>query len=183
MGLDIFISTDKNIDRQGKRSSLSRTFLRLIFQQHDDNDEEINQVSEISGIDLTPLLEMNIPDTSYLEFQLEDIEDEEEIKKIRSEIAETREQYSQDIQLILDTLQKLDKALKERPDYYKRLHLTNPFEEYINYFKNYAIDVEPNEYGFISDSETNFGVDIRTLISYLTFAKSQGATKAYFRFG
>ena len=183
MGLDIFISTDKNIDRQDKRSSLSKIFLRLIFQQHDDNDEEINQISEISGIDLTPLLEMNIPDTSYLEFQLEDIKDEEEIKKIRSEITATQEQYSQDIQLVLDTLQKLDKALKDKPAYYKQLNLTDPYEAYINYFKNYATDVEPNEYDFISDSETNFGVDIRTLISYLTFAKSQGATKTYFSFG
>ena len=183
MGLDILISTDKNIDRQGKRSFLSRIFLRLILQQHDDNDEEINQISEISGVDLTSLLEMNIPDTSYLEFQLENIQDEGEIKRIKKEIAKTQEQYSQDIQLVVDMLQKLDNALKENLDYYKQLNLTNPHEACINYFKNYGTDVEPNEYGFISDNETNFGIDIRTLINYLIFAKSQGATKAYFSFG
>ena len=182
MGLDIFISTDKHIDRQGKRSSLSRIFLRLVLRQHDD-DEEINQISEISGIDLTPLVEMNIPDTSYLEFQLEDTEDEEEIEKINKEIAETQKQYSQDIKLVINRLRKLDQALKENPDYYKQLDLTEPYEAYINYFKNYAADVEPNEYDFIADSETNFGVDIRTIISYLTFAKSEGATKTYFSYG
>jgi len=52
MGLDILISTDKNIDRQGKRSNLSRIFLRLIFQKHDDNDDEIDQYSKISGVKL-----------------------------------------------------------------------------------------------------------------------------------
>ena len=183
MGLDIFISTDKDIDRQDKRNSLSRTFLKLIFQQHDDNDEEINQISEISGVDLTPLLDMNIPDTSYLEFQLDGIEGDEDIQRIKNEIAESKKVYSQGIDLIIDTLQRLDTALKARPNYYKDLHFTHSYEAYINYFKNYAVDVEPNEYGFVSDSDTNFGVDIRTLLNYLTFAKSQGATKTYFRFG
>ena len=183
MGLDIFISTDKNIEGQDKRSSLSRIFLRLIFQQHDNNDKEINQISKISGVDLTPLLEMHIPDTRYLEFQLEDIEDEEEIKRIKSEIIETKRQYSQDIQLVVDTLQKLDKVLKEKTDYYKQLQLTSPHQAYIDYFKNYPVDIESDENDFISDSETNFGIDIRTIINYLTFAKSQGATKTYFSLG
>lgn len=80
-------------------------------------------------------------------------------------------------------MQKLDRKLKENPDYYKQLNLTEPTEEYIRYFKNYSIDVEPNEYGFISNSDTNFGIDIRTLLNYLKYAKSRGATRTYFSFG
>jgi hypothetical protein len=184
MGLDIFISTNKEIDRREDiRNSLSRIFVRLILQQHDNNDEEINQISKISSIDLTALLEMEIPDTSYLEFQLDDNEDDKEAQRIKDEIVKTKELFSKDIDLIIDTLQKLDTTLKTKPDYYKQLHLTDPDDNYINYFKNYPIEVKPNEYGFISDSDTNFGVDIRTLLTYLTFAKSQGATKTYFSFG
>lgn len=183
MGLDIFISTDKKIDEQDKFVSLSRKFLRINFQQHDDNDEELNQISEISNVDLTPLLEMTIPDTGYLESQLDDTENEEETKRIKDEIAQIEEQYSPNIELVIDTLQKLNTALKAKPDYYKQLHLTEPNEAYINYFKKYSVDVEPNEYGSISYSDENFGIDIRTLLNYLIFAKSQGATKTYFKFG
>ncbi len=184
MGLDIFITTNKEIDRREDiPNSLSRIFVRLILQQHDNNDEEINQISKISGIDLTPLLEMEIPDTSYLEFQLDDTEDDKEIQRIKDEIEKTKELYSKDIDLIIDTLQKLDTTLKTKPDYYKQLRLTDPDENYINYFKNYPVDVKPNEGDFVSDNNTNFGIDIRTLLKYLTFAKSQGATKTYFSFG
>lgn len=184
MGLDIFISTDIDImSEAGLRSSLSRIFLRLIFRQHDQDDDEINQISEISGIDLSSLLEMNIPDTSYLEFQLDSIEDGQERQKIKDEITQIREKFSKDINVVIDTLQKLDEKLKAKPDYFQKIRLTNPPESFINYFKNYSVDIEPNKYGFVSDNDTNFGVDIRGLLRYLTFARSQGAVKTYFSFG
>lgn len=184
MGLDIIACTDKDIIPPADiRYHLSRIFLQLVLRQHDNDDDEINQISEISGIDLLPVLEMRIPDTSYLEFQLDATEDEQEIKRIQEEVIQTKEQFSKDIDAVIDSLEKLDKALKEMPDYYKQLRLTNANKIRLNYFKNYSVDVKPNKYGFVSDADTNFGVDIRMLLNYLIFARSQGATKTYFTFG
>ena len=70
-----------------------------------------------SGIDLSSLLEMNIPDTSYLESQLDSVEDGQERQKIKDEITQIREKFSKDINVVIDTLQKLDEKLKAKPDY------------------------------------------------------------------
>ncbi len=178
MGIDISILTDKeNLRREAFNYYLSRTFLRLVFRQHDDDDEEINQISIISGVDLKPLLEMHIPDISYLEYQLEEEEDLEKIASIQSEIGQIVSSYSKDINLVIDTLQKLDARLKATPAYYKQLRLRDAEDNYIDYFRNYSVEV-PDNYGI-----TNFGADIRILLNFLIFAKSKGATKAYFSFG
>jgi len=93
------LGSNSNSDFEAVVSDRSLT---LIFRQHDDDDDEISQINEISGVDLSILSEMNIPDASYL---------------------------------------------------------------------------------VVSDRVTNFGVDIRRMINYLTFAKSQGSAKTYFSFG
>ncbi|CAN5542258.1 hypothetical protein BH10BAC2_BH10BAC2_37550 [soil metagenome] len=47
MGLDILINLDKEIHNNTLPDNLSRIFVRLILQQHDNNDEEINQIAQI----------------------------------------------------------------------------------------------------------------------------------------
>lgn len=192
MGLDISIRTDKDEkileeihsdDPINLRGMLSRSFLPLIFRQHEPNDEELTQISETTGIDLTPLLDMGLyPDPQDEEYQLSLCDTEEEKKKVAAEINTNKQRFAKPINEIIDILERLDADLKENPEYYKQLELSDTSEESLTYFKNYSVDPEPNSYGFISHGDTTLGVDIRTMIKYLKFAKTKGATVTYFSF-
>jgi len=95
VGLDILIQTNKK--EEDKRGTfLSRLFVRLILRAHDNNDEELVQISQITGIDLTPILDMDKGDASYEEFQLEFEEDPELIKKYKARIIEIHDKKSID---------------------------------------------------------------------------------------
>jgi hypothetical protein len=193
MGLDIQIRTDQDekilaeiySDHSNNlRGTLSRSFLPLIFRQHEPNDEELSQISELTGIDLTPLLEMGFyPDPQDEEYQLSLCNTDEERKKIKTEMMVKKQKYAKPISEIIDILEQLNTKLINNPDYYKQLKFSDTSEDSFRYFKNYFLDPEPNNYGFISHSDITLGVDIRTMIKYLTFANTKGASITYFSFG
>jgi hypothetical protein len=193
MGLDIHIRTDqhdiilKEIDSQGSirlRGTLSRSFLPLILRQHGPNDNELLQISVITGIDLVPLLDMGLyPDPLDEEYQLSECDTEEEKEKIIAENNANKKKYAKPICEIIDLLERLDISLKEKPEYYKQLMLSAASENSLRYFQNYSVDPQPNTYSFVSHSAPNLRVDIWVMIKYLKFAETKGAKITYFDFG
>src|SRR5688572_19496112 len=131
MGLDISIRTDQDDiilreihaeDSSSLRGTLSRSFLPLIFRQHEPNDEELSQISEITGIDLTPLLDMRLyPDPLDEEYQLSLCDTEEEKQETIGKINTNRQNYAKPIREVIDILERLDASLKAKPEYYKQL--------------------------------------------------------------
>jgi hypothetical protein len=192
MGLDISIRTDQDErilqaihsdDSISLRETLSRRFLPLIFRQHEPNDEELSQISAITGIDLTPLLDMGLyPDPLDEEYQLSQCDTEEEKQKAIDKINTNKQKYAKPVREVIDILEQLDASLKAKPEYYKQLELSDTSDDSLRYFKNYSVDPAPNSYGFISHSDTTFGVDIRTMSKYLKFAETKGAAITYFSF-
>lgn len=193
MGLDISIRTDQDDiilreihseDSSNLRGTLCRSFLPLIFRQHEPNDEELSQISEITGIDLTPLLDMGLyPDPLDEEYQLSLCDTEDEKQETIDKINTNKQNYAKPIREVIDILEQLDASLKAKPEYYKQLQLSDTSDESLRYFKNFSVDPTPNSYGFISHSDTTLGVDIRAMIKYLKFAETNGATITYFGFG
>ncbi|HWJ28626.1 MAG TPA: hypothetical protein VNS32_18935 [Flavisolibacter sp.] len=193
MGLDIQIRTDQDDkileeihsdDSIKLRGTLSRSFLPFIYREHEPNDEELSQISEITGIDLMPLIEMGLyPDSLDEEYQLSTCESDEEKRKVQDKLNASKLKYAKPIDSILETLNRLDNYLKSNPEYYKELKLSDTSEESLRYFKNYSLDPEPTKYGLISHSDATLGVDIRAMIKYLEFAKSRQATITHFSFG
>jgi hypothetical protein len=193
MGLDIYIKTDQD-DRILKEiysdnsinlsGTLSRSFLPLVFRQHELNDEELTQISQIAGVNLMPLLEMGYyPNPIDEEYQLSICENDEEKRKVEEELTASKEKYAKPIEYIINILVQLDTKLKSNPDYFKQLRLSDTSEDYLSYFKNYSVEPDLSEYGFIAPRDTTLGVDIRAMIKYLEFAKSRGAKVTYFEFG
>jgi hypothetical protein len=187
MGLDIFIKTNKPIKNTHISEGLSRNFCVLIMRG--DKNNFIYQLSSISNLDLTPLLEMgHYPDSEEEEIHLEICETEEEQQEVKKKFKHERELYAMDIEKMLLLLLQLDEFLKNNPNYYQKLEMTTShFTE--SYFKNYSEEPEHLQNDIINSDvikiilNENFGIDIRYIITYLQFAKIQGATRTWFSFG
>lgn len=141
MGLDILIRTHKEDNFSSEVfNSISRTFVPLILRPHPNNDDEIFQISNLTGMDLTPLLEMGeYPDPEEEEYRISCCSTAKEKAEVKTQFQSEKQRCLKEIDAVIDRLTKLDMALKSDFGYYKKLKLTNPTQNYIRYFRNYAI--------------------------------------------
>jgi len=193
MGMDISILTDNYekifsseyhnpANNYFNKHSLSRTFCNLMCRQNVINGEpELDQIGRITGVDITPIYKMETygsDNNEELEFFLEVAESEEEKQKLLSEAIQRKEDLKGNIESIEFTIDALINKLQSID---KLPTLLNDHGHdtlgYNKYFTDFNIDKGE---GYIGN---NFGQDLRNFQRFLAYAKSEGATTAYFNYG
>lgn len=193
MGLDILIRTDKDDQLftadyhdpkhdNFNKHSLSRTFCNLMSRQHVvDGEPELNQIGTLTSVDISPLYQMETykeDNDEEMEFHLETAENEDERQQILQEAKQSRENLKGNIDRVLATINQLIETLSSTDNLIESLkdsgHDTLGYKEYFTDF-----NVNKGE-GYIGN---NFGQDLRNFKSFLDYAKSQGASTVYFRYG
>lgn len=188
MGLDIHIGTnnfkelhsgdyyDEKNDYFNKHN-LSRTFCNFMCRQNVVSHEpELDQIGKITGVDISPIYEMeSYPDEEGLEFVLEEAESEEEKQKILKQAEEDRIKLQGNIEKVLMTVTELIEKLNSI-DNLPSLLLNTDFDSLRNqeYFSDFKYDKGE---GYIGN---NFGQDLRNLKRFLEFAKERGTTTVWF---
>ena len=189
MGLDILVITDNFEDfpadyeneenGYSKIHSLSRTFCdfmcRRVVIEH---EPELDQIGILTGVDIYPFYDMEAyPDEEGLEFFLETAESEEERLQILAEADADKEKVSGNIDLIIDTLEALTNRLSTI-DNLPGLLFDTDIDTLNNavYFSDFTIDKGEGYTG------NNFGQDLRNFKRFLEYAKSTGATTAWFTY-
>jgi hypothetical protein len=189
MGLDIVIATD-NYDElySGERTkehsyfienSLSRTFCDLMSRQHDVSHEpELDQIGEITGVDISPIYELEYyPEEETVQFHLDNAESESEKQKILQEAEGQRAKLAGNLDKVLMTVTDLINKLNSIDNLPEHLL---PDADLLNnqvYFADFKIDKGK---GYIGN---NFGQDLRNFRRFLEFAKSTGAKTVWFQYG
>jgi len=186
MGLDISMMSDNfeqvfsNEDYDFYQHSLSRTFCYFIGRQNVvEHVPEFDQIGKITGVDITPIYLMEYyPDEEALEFHLENADSEAEKQEILDRAEEDRTKLSGNIDIILDTLNKLIEKLTAI-DHLSALLLPTNMDTLGNekYFADFPID---KGQGYIGN---NFGQDLRNFRRFVTYAKEKGATTVWFSYG
>lgn len=191
MGLDIFTITDNyaqlysadNYDEYNSRRkyhSLSRTFCNFICRQNVINHEpELEQIGTITGIDITPIYEMeNYPSEESLYWDLEGAENENEKSEILKAAEESRKKLRDNIDKISNTINELIDKLNSI-DKLPELLVATDFDTLDNeaYFADFGIDKGD---GYINN---NFGQDLRNFQRFLEFSKAKGARTVWFSYG
>lgn len=192
MGLDILIITDNYEDLLSEEylgqeehnaniHNVSRTFCNFMCRQHIiENDEpELDQIGQITNVDITPLYDMeNYPDEEGLDFHISTADNKEEAEKILQQAQLNKESLRGNIDKIIATLRSLIDSLS-KIDNLPVLIAPTSFDSLNNnwYFADFNKD---NSNNYI---ENNFGQDLRNLKRFLEFAKSKGATTAWFQYG
>jgi hypothetical protein len=191
MGLDIHISTDKDKEvytiefyKNEKdfryKMSLSREFCNLMCRQHaSTGTPEFNQIAQLVDVNITPILEMEKHwDEESAEHQISFAETEEDRQKITDKIQSDRESLKGNIDKILKTITELLDRLPGINLLHKKIRAQGGDTIGIEY---YFSDFETDKGdGYIGN---NFGQDLRNFKRFLEYAKSKGATTAYFNYG
>jgi hypothetical protein len=190
MGLDIHIITDnaeelfspgyfdqKN-DYQNKHN-LSRTFCNFMCRKNViEHEPELEQIGRITGVDITPLLEMeDYPDEETVGFLLHDAETEDEEQKVMAKVAADREKLQGNIDKVSMTINKLIDKLDHVDDLAALLLPTDFYSLEENYFTDFKTDKGK---GYIGN---NFGQDLRNFARFLEYAKNNGAKTVWFQYG
>jgi len=192
MGLDIsigFINNDafySNYLSSGledtKMHNLSRTFCNFMCRSNVINGEpELNQIGRITGIDIAPIYAMETYGSETgeeLEFMLEVAESEEERQQILKQARQNKEALAGNIDIVLITVNTLITQLSNLPNLHAMLN-NHGWDTlgYKDYFTDFTTDKGD---GYINN---NFGQDLRNFSSFLQYAKGQGETTVYFRYG
>ena len=184
MGLDIHIGTNNKVysaeyyDEEHKyfnKHSLSRTFCKFMGRQHMVSHEpELDQIGRITGVDISPIYEME----SYPEEEgLETADSEEEKLKILKKAEEDKAKSQGNLDQVLRTVTELIEKLNYI-DNLPSLLLPTDFDSLGNekYFS--AFQVDKGE-GYIGN---NFGQDLRNFKRFLEFAKTKGTTTVWFNY-
>ncbi len=191
MGLDIHILTnnyeelhsDDYYDEKNdyfNKHSLSRTFCNFMCRQGVVSHEpELDQIGKITGVDISPIYEMeNYLDEEGLEIFLESANSEEEKQKILKQAKVDNAKLQGNIDIVLNTITQLIEKLNFVDNLPSLLHPTDfdslRNEDYFSAFKS-----DKGE-GYI---DNNFGQDLRNFERFLEFAKSKGTTTVWFSYG
>lgn len=187
MGLDIHLQTDNYEqlyaawhDDYYRLHSLSRTFCNLMFRDSMVTGEtELNQISRLTGVDVTPLYEMlEYPEPQGLEFHLEMADSEAEKQEILANAEAAKARLAGNINRVAATIDGLLRKLHGINDLPNLLtaHGHDTLDHKI-YFADFLLD---RENGYIDNS---FGQDLRNFKRFLEFAKSKGSSTVYFELG
>ncbi len=163
------------------KHSLSRTFCNLMLRRHTLRHEyELNQISKITKIDITPLHEMDdIQDEGYIEHLLSDAKNDEERKKIKNEVEESKRKIYGNIEKVLNVVANLIEKLNQinnLPELLISEDLTS-IGGNLEYFRDFKVD---RGNGYIGN---NFGQDLRNFKRFLEFAITKGAMTIWFTNG
>lgn len=188
MGLDITIgvNNDDDVFSEGyhdeangyfEKHSLSREFCNLMCRKDVvEHEPELNQIGKITGIDITPLYEMeNYPDEEEIHYTVEYAETEEEQQEILAKAERDREKLEGNINKVLSTVNNLIEKLNDI-DNLPDLLIKTDFDTLKNavYFADFKTDKGK---GYIGN---NFGQDLRNFKRFLEFAKEKGTETVWF---
>lgn len=191
MGLDILVCFDNNDEIYSSedhderfdhfhKHSLSRTFCNLMCRKDAVSGEaELDQIGRITSVDISPIYEMeNYGHGEELAFFLETAETNEQRQNILNLDKSSKEKLTGNIDKVVITITRLIDNLSlidNLPD----LLNANGWDSLENqiYFADFNKD---KGQGYIRN---NFGQDLRNLKRFLEYAKTKGATTAYFNYG
>lgn len=191
MGLDIHIVTnnDDELDSDDyynedndyyNKHSLSRTFCNFMCRQYVISQQpELDQIGKITGVDISPIYEMETyPEEEGLEFNLETADTEDEKQKILKKAEEDKAKLQGNIDKVLITIKDLIQKLNAIDDL-PSLLLPTDFDSLNNkeYFSDFKIDKGE---GYIGN---NFGHDLRNFERFLEYSKKRGTTTVWFNYG
>jgi hypothetical protein len=190
MGMDIVVSTDADEqmeentdfswDDHFRLHSLSREFCNFMSRRGVcDGEPELDQIGKLTGVDVSPLYEMeNYPDDDSLEYHLSFAETEEEIQAVHVRLAMTKERMQNNLEIVQTLLEQLIQGLSKIDDLPAKL-LPTEFDSLDNktYFADFLVD---KGRGYIGN---NFGQDLRNFKRFLEYAKANGANTIWFRYG
>lgn len=191
MGLDIFLSTNKDSEVYSKefhqneknfrlKMSLSRDFCNLMCRQNvSTGTPEFDQIAALVNVDISPIYAMeSVIDYEHLQFQLDFAETEEEKQSIRDFVQNEKNKLTGNIELVLQTITQLLNDLTTVSDLHKKIVVHGDDTIGIDY---YFSDFESDKgEGYIGN---NFGQDLRNFKRFIEYAKSKGATTIYFQYG
>jgi len=192
MGLDIHINTN-NLEELNSayfygakpgdyfyQHRLSRTFCNLLWRYNVVSHEpELKQIGKITGVNITPILEMeNYPDEDELFYMIESIESEEERQKLLKKAEDDKAYFQGNINMVLSTITQLIEKLN-LIDNLTTLLLPTDNDTLRNeeYFSSFKTDTGV---GYIGN---NFGQDLRNFKRFLEFVKDKDTTTVWFSFG
>lgn len=191
MGLDIQINVDNaeelySVDYFDKKlgyfnkHNLSRRFCNFMCRQHvAEGEPELYQIGRITGIDITPLYDMEKywdEDSAehQLSFATSEIEREEIAKRIQSDkdnLKDNIDQVLELLNLLIERLSRID-------------HLDQKLDDsgedtlgYDFYFTDFNTEKGESYIG------NNFGQDLRNFKRFLEYAKKNGASTVWFNYG
>jgi hypothetical protein len=161
---------------------LSRQFCNFMYGRYDvDYDQEFDQVSHITMINIGPLYAMEAYESHkswLLNFRINMAKSEEQKRKIYEQDRLDKEMLTGNIDLVLSTINTLIAKLAALPDLSTLLNYNERKAAlYEYYFTDFNIDKGD---GYIGN---NFGQDLRNFKRFLDFAKSRGTTTVYFSYG
>ena len=191
MGLDINISADNYEELHSddyydekndyfNKHSLSRTFCNFMCRQNVISHEpELDQIGKITGVDISPIYEMeSYPEEEGLEFHLDTADSEEEKQNILRKAEEDKAKLQGNLDKVLKTITELIEKLSS-VDNLPGLLLPTDCDSLGNeeYFSSFNVDKGE---GYIGN---NFGQDLRNFRRFLEFAKERGTKTVWFNYG
>lgn len=190
MGLDIHMGADNLEELHSNnyhdpkndyfnKHSLSRTFCNFMCRQNVISHEpELDQIGKITGVNISPIYEMeDYPEEEGVEFQLDIADSEEEKQSILKKAEEDKAKLQGNIDKVLQTITELIEKLSSI-DNLPGLLLPTDFDTLGNeeYFSSFNIDKGD---GYIGN---NFGQDLRNFKRFLEFAKERGTKTVWFSY-
>ena len=192
MGLDIqvvgdnneeleFIASENEEEDLFNKHSLSRTFCNFMCRRDVvEHETELEQIARITGIDVSPLYEMensHSDESLSLTFKIFAKEDDDwDAFSRKSE--ETKSKISGNIDRVLLLLHNLIQKLSGMENL-PALLIQTDFDTLGNaeYFSDFPLDKGE---GYIGN---NFGQDLRNFQRFLEFAKQNGTSTVWFDYG
>lgn len=183
MGLDISLLTD-NFDELSEHEEfeviedqcqLSREFCNLICRKNviESGIPELEQISNITGCDISFLYGM---ENYTSDWDLEELEEYEDDKTIDS-IKKSNLEIENNIDNVLSGIKCLISNLNEIEHLDRQLNKTEYDTIGIDYyFSDFKIDKGD---GYIGN---NFGQDLRNILRFVEFAKSRSAKTIFFQY-
>lgn len=186
MGLDISLQTDKSeelfhldIDDFFALHSLSRTFCNFICRHNViDHTAELDQIGALTGIDISPLYEMeSYWEDEDLENALEFADDESDMENIQKKADDDNRKVEGNIHRVSDLINNLIAHLGSINNVNKHL-IPTEFDTLNNnfYFSDFNTDKGD---GYIGN---NFGQDLRNFQRFLVHSIECGANTVWFRY-
>jgi len=184
MGLDIVLGANNYAALQqgnydANSQDLSRTFCYLMGRRHEwEGAAELDQIGRLTGVDITPLYEMdNYLPPEDLASMLAHADSEEEKQAIQQRANDNEAAIANNIERVAATVDALLAQLAQLDDLPSKLiptiddALGNAY-----YFANFA------QAGGNWMNNT-FGQDLRNFKNFLDYAMSQGTTTVFFVYG
>lgn len=190
MGLDVYIFTENHeellsaeyFDEKNdyvNKHWLSRTFCNFMCRRDSYGEPELDQIGRISGVDISPLYEMEKNfDEDYIMHQLSFAKNEAEKEGLSKQIQADKDNLKDNIDLVLKTINLLIYNLTNIDHIEQKLNCgIKDTLGYDYYFTDFNIDRSE------SYTENNFGQDLRNIKRFLEFAKANGRTTVWFHYG